>query len=294
MTGSGAGVAARVPEPLRMMLKQEITIILSGKADTITPESVAVAVESLAALLKSVDSNLWQVGKPRYRWKVTAVGMRSPFRMKIEADLLLADSPHADVAGHVMGGLRTLDQRTVTRVPAYFKEADLAAAKALVEVYRDSVSNILIESPDREPVSPSLRVARNVDRLTEKPKANPFDAYGSIDGTLRRATIDPRPGRQKYELQIIDRITDQVVECDVSPTLAERLSALLGKRVVLYGIVRYTVDHIPTRIAVSDDDYQLIDDTKLPSLDDLHRIGISITGGQDAADYVEGLRGNAE
>jgi hypothetical protein len=275
------------------MPDQELTIILSGKADVLTPESVVIAIENVTSLLKSIDSKMWNVGKPRYRWRITEVSMRSPFTLRMRADLILPDAPHADVTGALFSGMKSLDAtKPAQKLPRFFDQSDLVAAKNLVGVYRDSIADIQLVAPKHDPFSPTTRIASSVDHLIQRPKLQPLDAYGSIDGFLRRVTIDQRPGHERSELQIIDRHTDQVVDCEVTPAKAAELSPYVGKRVILYGTIRYTANHVPTRIAV--DSYEAIDESNLPKLADLHKLGISITGGEDAADFVEGLRGHGE
>jgi hypothetical protein len=161
----------------------------------------------------------------------------------------------------------------------------------MVSVYRDGVLAMSLNAPEREEMSPSTEISRSVQKIMDKAKPDPFDAYGSIDGVLRRVTVDDRPEHQVSDLQIIDPKTDKIVDCQISPEKAESLVRYIRQRVTLYGKIRYNYAHEPIRIIVEEFDAP---PDKIPTLEELHNLNINITGGQDAADYIGRLRGDEE
>ncbi len=273
------------------MLKQVITLELSGKGDALDPESFALAVENLVALLKAVDAKMWPVSTPRYRWRIVAVGMHSPLRLTIEASKAIDEAPDADVVGSTMSGLTALESDKTRLPPRYFDSLALGFAKKFVGVYRGSVMTLAIEAPGRVTVRPSLCVAAAVDVLSEQQKAIPYEKYGSVGGVLRRVTLDERQDHEASDLQLIDIDSGQLIECRLNPQQARKLGAFIGRRVVLYGAVRFNAQRLPQKISV--EEYRVIKE-KLPTLEDLHAAKIDITGGEDAADFIAHLRGDGE
>lgn len=271
------------------MAKQELTITLAGKHEMLSPASFITAMDSLVALLRSIDSSFWRVEAPRYKWHISSASMKSPMNVSMVATLASPEAPNADVVGALFAGLKALDAQP--KIPSYFDEDALLAARRLVSVYRDSIASISLASPGRADVRPTTRVARNVDELVAEERAKFYHGYGSIEGRLRQITVDPRVGHERSSIQIVDRVSGNVVPCRLSPDMAQELAKLMRNRVVLYGTIRYDESHQPTRIQV--ESYDPIPEV-LPSLEDLHRIGVNITGGEDAADYVDHLRGNAD
>ena len=160
----------------------------------------------------------------------------------------------------------------------------------MVSVYGDGVLAMSLRSPERQEISPSSRIAKAVERISQNVPADPFDAYGSIEGVFRRVTLDDRPKHEVSDLQIIDSRTDQIVNCKLSPEMAMQLTAHLRHRVVLYGMIRYNGEHVPQRIKV--EDFESLSSEQPPTLEDLHAMRIDITGGKDAADYIAGMRGD--
>jgi hypothetical protein len=269
---------------------QEITMELIEKETRLSAESVAIAIESLIGLLRSIDSNMWSVSAPRYRWVIKQISMKSPLRVTMEAILTNQDAPKADVVGNTLKGLGQLNSGR-GRLPKFFGDESLSLAKRMVSVYRDGVLAMNLNAPEREEMSPSTEISRSVQKIMDKAKPDPFDAYGSIDGVLRRVTVDDRPEHQVSDLQIIDPKTDRIVDCQISPEKAEALVRYLRQRVTLHGKIRYNHAHEPLRIIVEDFDPPV---DKIPTLEELQELNIKITNGEDAADYIGRLRGDEE
>jgi hypothetical protein len=271
---------------------QEVTVELIEKETRLSATSLSVVIDSLVSLLRSVDSRMWTVNAPRYRWVIREIRMQSPLTMTLEAILTSPDAPMADVVGNTFKGLKLLDGGRARKRPKFFDEEGLALSKRMVSVYSDGVLAMNFRTPEREEISPSSRIAKTVERIIENSPLDPFDAYGSVEGVLRRVTVDDRPKHEVYDLQIIDRHTDQIVNCKVSSEMAEQLTQHLRKRVVLYGMIRYNGEHVPQRIKV--ESFEPISTEKLPTLEDLHELGINITNGEDAADYISRMRGDGD
>ena len=267
---------------------QEITVELIEKQSRLGAKSLSVVIDSLVTLLSAVDAKMWTVNAPRYRWVVKAIQMQSPLKMTLEAVPTTPEPADADVVGTTLRGLTMLN-RGAARRPKFFDDRGLTASRHMVSVYGDGVLAMSLSAPLRPEFSPSTRIASAVDKITSL-IVHPFEAYGSIDGRLRRATVDDRPEHEVHELQIINRETDGFVTCRVTPDQARSLARMLGRRVVLFGTVRYNAAHEPQRITV--EDFEQLETEPLPTLEDIHALGLNLTGGEDAADYIARLRGN--
>lgn len=267
------------------MPKQELTVVLDGRANILSPESVITVISSLAALLKSIDTHLWQVNAPRYQWSISGATMNSPLEITLTA-IRMGDLPDADVVGGLINGFKILEAKKNV-VPPYFCEDDLIAAKKLVSVYDDGIASITLRTTKKKSIQPTRRIADKVDVLTRSAPVATQDAYGSIEGKLRRVTVDDREDHELSEIQIIDRMTESVVECKLDAGLAEELSPYVRKRVVLYGKIHYE-NLVPKKIRV--EGFDAISPTP-PTLEQIHKMGFSITGGKDAREFIEELRG---
>lgn len=267
---------------------QEITVEMIEKETRLSADSLSVVIDSLVGLLRSVDSRMWTVNAPRYRWVLKEIRMQSPLTMTIEAVLTNPDAPAADVVGNTLRGLNQLNAGRARR-PQFFDQEGLALSKRMVSVYTDGVLAMSFRAPQRDEISPSSRIAAAVDRIAQNVRPDPLEAYGSIEGVLRRVTVDDRPRHEVSDLQIIDRRSNQIVNCSVSPEMAESLTEHLRKRIVLFGMIRY-LGGVPQRIKV--EQFEAIPTEPLPTLEDLHELKINITNGEDAADFISRLRGD--
>ena len=268
--------------------KQEITVKLDGTNNVLRPESVASVIENLVELLKSIDAQMWRVGKPRYRWRISRASMSSPFSITFEAMLAVPNGPDADVVGSLRIGLQELDTDNPQKRPKYFSDSDLERAKKIVSVYRDGIGNIILDLPQQRRISPTLRIAHSADSLIRRAATTPSESYGSVEGILRRVTVDDREDHEKSEIQIIDRLTEQLVECKLGATTAEELATHIRKRVILFGRVRYASPGIPTHIDV--ESYRTINDSDIPSLEEIQNLNLNITNNKDPAEFIEDLR----
>jgi hypothetical protein len=275
-----------------LMQKQTLTLKIEGKGEILDAESVATAIESLIALLKSVDKNSWPVGTERYKWNVTSASMQSPFTITLEAISRNQEILEYDVVGATCKGLMLLDTETAGKNPVQFDDASLMAAKKLVGIYHDSIVDISIKASGiSKEIHPSTKITKSIERITSRIKTIDRDGFGSIDGALRQITVDEREEHRQTGLEIIDRATDEIVKCKVTADQAVKLGPYIRKRVILYGLIRYRND-VPIQITL--ENFDAIDEPSLPTLEDIHRSGIEFCGGKDSADIIDELRGNGD
>ena len=100
---------------------QVVTVELIEKETRLSAQSLSIVIDSLVSLLRSVDSRMWTVNAPRYRWVIKEITMHSPLSMTIEAILTNPDAPRADVVGSTFRGLTQLNGGRARR-PKFFDE----------------------------------------------------------------------------------------------------------------------------------------------------------------------------
>lgn len=271
------------------MAKQSITIQIDGVKDRIDPKDVARALAAISETLQSVDANLWELHKPRYKWFVTQASKASPLQMKLEAELprhLKDSQSEVDVVSPFLEGMRALSGgRAPDHMPRGWGREDVKRVQSLSSVVDRSRSITISNGTVESRITLSSRLEQNADALLRIPVDNPACEYGEVVGRLRQVTVDPRDGKHQSKFQIIERDTDQIIACNFDPSRSGELHP--PARIVAFGMITYR-HGMPHRLDV--DDFDIIPDN-LPTLSDLRGLRINITDGEDSADFVDELRG---
>jgi len=227
---------------------------------------------------------MWNVGQPRLRWRISRAKKSSPLEITLEAEIVIEDAPRVDVVGAYMDGMRSLSSgHRRSKLPKHWNDDNLKAARILCRV-----PGVTLLGDKHEPVLLSEAIKANVDRILRIPVARaPLSEYGSVEGTLRTVTVDPRDDHLASKLQIIERFTQSLVDCKFDPSRSPELHP--PNRIVAFGTVTLGLDGKPKTIDV--DDFKIIPpESELPNLEDLRRLGIDPTNGQNSADYVSEMR----
>lgn len=270
------------------MTDQRVTIILDGKRDTLTPESIALVFESVGKILERVDANMWQVGTPRYKWRLTLVHKGSPFECVFEAIKVAKGAPDVPVADIAIGGIQSLGRSR--KLPPHFDDAALTAAARLPKVYDDSVLMMKLSAPTIERFAPSPSIVKNVGMIRNK-KPEKRRAHGSIEGVLRLVSANLVDDEvRKTEFEIVQRGTGATVKCRIDPGRIKKIGAKMTDRLRVYGCIDYE-GVTPVRIDV-EDFRPLPHFGKAPSIQEIHRLRLNITDGEDAVDYLDRERGD--
>lgn len=185
------------------------------------PEHVCAALQSVPLSLRSIDSNAWSVGKPRYTWAIEEATTNSPLTFVLLAVLTITDAQPINVAAKFVEGYKQLNSGKRER-PSGWTDEDVKRALELGELVEAGASVTVGHGKVKVATSTELaRTARAV--LDSVEDFAPVIRYGSINGELRQVTGD-----------------------------------------------------------------------RLPSLSDLQGLDIDITDGEDSADFVDRMRGEAE
>jgi hypothetical protein len=259
------------------MSEGQLTIQLTGTAETISVASFLSVIDSAVDLLQDIDAAMSRKRKGTVSWSIAAASMSSPLQVTIagtsEAEPVMVD----EIIRFSMEGLRRLEADGQV-APTYFTDETLEDAKELVSVLNADIARIRFTAPSVEPVTPTQRVAASVDELLPVER----EELGTFVGVLETLTV-----RGKTRFMIWDVITGTRIECLIPRQKLDEAHRAFNKRVAVYGLVRYARTGKPKSIQVRDlrvkrgwDD--MVRAADLPVID--------ITRGVDPTEYVRRLR----
>lgn len=236
---------------------QEIALRIDG--DKLTADKFMAGVTSFFEIIREVSSQMQnkKLGSNLIvgvRSGSTVVAVRPPDQSSAESFAALASAIH--------DGLKQLEEGDER--PRYFSDRTLEAVKILTKI-RDpkhhtvEVVQIIV---DHTSESLSSTMAANVDNILR----GRHEAIGSIEGKLEVIS-----GRKGFHCFVFDDLTDQRVNCRIdekNETIKKEIMAAFGKRVAVYGTVKYRKDGSPNEIIV--DEIRVFKNPKdLPTLDQL-------------------------
>lgn len=238
-------------------------VVLTLKGDFIPVATFVEAARRLCAILTEVDASI--SGRHSLEWGIA--GLRSSSAVLEAMPRVLQDdypdnSP--EVISAVVSGMRQIDKQA-TR-PKHFSDEALEDAKHLAAVLNDHVERVDLRAVvrGRPPVTASVtqRVAANVNELIG-PR---YTALGSIEGTMELVSI-----HGTVYFNIYDLLTRRKVRCVCDMDVLHDLIGSLGKRLLVYGEIRFTAAGLPVSIRVEKVRI-LRERSELPQPSDLDRI----------------------
>lgn len=244
-------------------------------------------MKAIAPTLRSLDARMWSVAQPRYEWCIDEASKNSPFTITLLAFLLNMDAPPANVVGALINGYKVLASDE-PKLPVYWTVEDVERMQEWNEVLGHGARvDIRV---GRETIRIGHEIVANAKRCLEyqeKDIPHELSRYASIRGRVRQVTVDPddKTGAKRRDFMLIDADTGASVRCIFDVHRAKDINAT--DRVVAYGEVHRDEQGLPSIIDV--EDFRVLPE-KLPTLRELQDLDIDITGGEDAADYVNRLR----
>lgn len=261
------------------MANNKLIIEIAGRDDGVDVSSFANVVTSAVGILRALTESV-RPDDGGVKFRITAASMSSPLRLTLEA---LPTRPEVELPAIVpafLAGLRAIESGVVQ--PAHFTDEALRRAKGLVRPLTDGVAGITFSSPAKRsrPVRVTQQLAVNVDTLWNRaPK--PREAWTQIEGRLEKISV-----HGESEFFIYDRLTDDAIRCFFGARDAAELGGLLRRRIRVTGTARFNAEHRPVSMKV--EEYEVVPQRdELPSVADLHRAKLNITGGRDPVDYLE-------
>lgn len=203
-----------------------LTLEVSGSA--VTPERFLRAVQNFFALTKSITENVQDDSRP-VNWTVQVKAGSNLVELRPAGDA--PQSVVDEIASQLALGTATLE-REASEITT-FDDAALRAVRALGRVSEDSGDDVLVRIwAAKQPRPITHRSAENVTVIM----SGDFEEHGAVEGFIR--TISDDGG---FKIVIKESLWGNV-RCYVSgDTLVEALK-MFGRRVEVYGTVKYTRD----------------------------------------------------
>jgi hypothetical protein len=219
------------------------TLRLGEGTQRVTIETLAKALETALELLRNVGQEFTPAGTV-VRWEVVGGSQRSPLTMSFapstQGESKLSPDVGRRIASACVQGFRQLEKKPV--LPAHFNEEALVAAEKLIQVAQGDRANVTVGVKGRRGVTPTTRAIRHIRELVTK--ASIHHDHGRLEGCLEELSI-----HGARHIVIWEEMTDERVECVITPDRLEEMRSLLGQRVAVSGRVRYRND-MPTSIVL--------------------------------------------
>lgn len=271
-------------------MEQRVTIKVGHFKDRILPEDVAAAMQSVAPTLRSIDAKMWSVKQPRYEWCIDSATKQSPLTITLLAIVLNADAQQANVAEKFIAGYHFLETNS-NKAPPYWDMKDVERVREWREVLSRGARVEIGVGNDT--VQVSAQIVKNAERLIDlgvPQELPPQERYAGLRGRIRQITVDPddKDGVKRHQFQLIDSETGEFVTCVFDAARAKEVHCT--DELIAYGVI-HANENGPFRIVV--EDFRVIPD-RIPTLKELQDLDMDITGGEDAATFVNRLRGKSD
>ena len=217
-------------------IETDLTLELDG--DGVTPERFQRAVRAFLGIVAEVTKNVCD-DRTSVRWRV---------KVKSGSNLIgVVPGPGFSpgllrfIATAVHDGVIASEKNAA--LPPSFGEGAIRHLRDLSELSsRDAEGDLRIRLwADRRPIRVTPQTATSTDRSA----AGHFEDHGSIEGRLQ--TVSER-GAMRFV--VYEALTDKAVNCFIEPAQVDEAMQNFGKRVEVYGLVKYRADGSPISIRV--------------------------------------------
>ncbi|MGI8858342.1 MAG: hypothetical protein ACR2JW_21580 [Thermomicrobiales bacterium] len=252
-----------------------IRLTLLGDTEFVSLSAFLDAVGDIEDILRALGPAISSDEGQGLEWAVV-----STYTGSLHIEIACVDNPviGAAVAQTFIEGMEIIG-RSAER-PPLFSDYVLEKAKHLSGVAnRGDVARIMIGA-GRDEVHISQHVAANVDTLI----GVRYEEIGSVEGRIEAVNI-----HKGFHFGIYDFLTERRVDCSFPDTMLGEVVTTLGKRAIVYGLMRTDARGEPISIRV-DRIQRLRSSDELPSVSDLRGIDPDFTGGVDAAEYIRTMR----
>jgi len=234
-------------------IPSDLTLEIDGP--NVTPERFLKSVRSFFAVISEIATGI-SGAKSAVRFTVSVKAGSNLVSLDPVAGASI--SVINQIAVSAQDGLRQLENGAVR--PPYFSDKAIRSARDLAEVSDDdTLIRVWIK---KSPNTITKSIEANVSKLLVSEHAD----YGSVEGKLQ--TVTERGG---FHFVVYQKLWDQPVRCSVPDRLSEKALKNFGKRVEVYGVIKYRKDGQPNSIE-ADDIVPFPPSNQLPSFRDVHGI----------------------
>lgn len=259
----------------------KITLVLEGLPEDDGQVRLTVfmsQLQSLSGALSKLDRDL-NSGKPASSFRIAELSYNSPVRVVIAATPR-PNRPH--VAGQVLENFGRIAEAIKSGAPLETIDADLLEdIQALARPVGKQLKTATILFDDHQ-----LDLTEAVSRRIDEALAVAEECSGVIEGDLEQ--INVHDGANTFH--IYPAVGPKKITCRFPNKLYEDAVAAVGKRVEVYGILRFRPGaSYPHQIAVTDIEI-FPPESELPDWDDLRGRAPNATGGLSSEAFVRELR----
>lgn len=209
-------------------MTQKLRITIEEEAGRVPFDGFLMTVSQAVHILRGLDRVVSRADEPTANWSIIEATMRSPMAITLEPTQACAERTMADAINPFLLDIDRLEKGLPTK---YMTASLRERAKKLVGVLGRGIRSITFSSNGTE-VRPTQRVAAAVDEL--RPGGRPFEDSGSIEGSLDILSVHGRESATVY-----DEKSGKAVPCRLTAGQIEEAKELLGKRVIMRGVIRY-------------------------------------------------------
>lgn len=257
------------------MAGNELVIRVAGKDKYVPVASFLSVVHNTIGILREVDAEISDSHRGSLKWRIKDVSQNSPITMTIFAEPTSEVDISQNVVDAYTDGLQLIDESS-DAIPPFFTPRALEKAKRLVGVLNDGVERIAFEGSSQKPVTPTQRLAANVDELLHT-----YDELTSFEGNLDAATVH---GKRIF---YVWDVFDGRVSCRFPEHMLQEVLSLFGHRVIVHGRAHYSRSGKPLYIEVEDVE-GVPEQESRPAPEELEPI--NITDGLSSEEYIRRLR----
>ena len=216
----------------------ELAFVIHPAAEHVSVDVLLNALDHIRRLLRDVDYAI-HGGKYRSRWDVRRLQSSSP-TIAVRPSAANGNRPSAV---HEIGvGLRLVTSG-VDYPPPYFTEQSLLNLKAMRRVFRgrDCARSIAVQEDGGQVASIGCDISAKAERILGAGYHN----LGALEGTLEAINVHRSP-----IITVWDRVYGSPVRCSIpqEDEWISRVKALLGKRVLVSGVIHHFVNGTPRSI----------------------------------------------
>lgn len=257
-----------------------LTIRVAGRdPDSIPADDAIKAIQGAVRLLEELEAsrNDSEEGSPT-KWMIVAASMQSPLSLTIKG-LRTIGGDRQSVAAPLIRSLRQLEEDN--KRPRGFNDRMLLSTSKIGKLLENGVASLSFEVPGEDPYLPTPKLSTNAEHH-RKSRPSHYFTETTLEGTLETINV-----HGSTEFYIYDRMSGDPIRCFFDKNEVSDIIALIELRVRVHGNVKFTRDHDPVSMQVSS--FEAVTQNA-PSIRDLHKRGIDITGGKDSVEYIRKLR----
>lgn len=259
-----------MPQPIYMQV---------GDRDQIYLSDFVGAMNNFYGLLREVDSTVADRKQGNLRWKVTTLE-RSPVPLVGVTPLLrrVENDSSRNVERAIIDNVASLTERGERN--KFFSDAALNRVERIAKT-TPKIGPSVIYINSREPVDLSTRVTvETLNQVQELTKVT-YRSFGSLVGNL--GSISVRRGK---EFRVWDEKTNLPVKCTFDANQEDKAKDLLGKQVIVSGIINGDRNGRPLSVKVEAlDPVGIVND--LPTIDEMFGLVPDFTGGLSLREFFE-------